>query len=193
MRRDGLPSFQRRRVCAGPAILVQRMQWSRAPRDEDFAQRRSRNRLEEVALEPRSASVLPAEVLGTLCQRNEARVLQVRMLVQSSCRLITTHIRQFDVEKDEIRIEFDGRLERGFGCVLQKRYVVSRMPEQARELVRRLRVVVHDQDARDLVQAIRSARGWRGSVRGLAVSLRVDPISTRLPRAAVSQRRAVGT
>ena len=125
------------------------------------------DRLDEVPVEAGLGRPTPIGLLAPAGQRHEEGSLEPGPGPQPPGHLVAVHLRHADVEQDHLGPEFLGRFQ-GRGAVVGDAHLLAVEPrQQPGQAVRRIGVVVHDQDASapDLRPAPRSSSITRVDVR----------------------------
>src|SRR5205823_12579955 len=79
---------------------------------EQLVQGRSADGLDQVSFDPRLTREFPARVLTVSRQRNQPQVLQLRMLRELPGDVVTAHVRQIEVYKQDRGHELDSESKR---------------------------------------------------------------------------------
>ncbi len=101
-------------------------------------------RLDQMIIEASRTRPLAVSVLPVPCHGDQPHVLEFGLLTQTPCDLVSVHLRQANVEQDQLGLENDG----GFQCRLagvRHPYIVTGSPQKHGGTVRRIHVVIDDQ------------------------------------------------
>lgn len=135
---------------------------------EDRLEGRDARRLGQMPVEPRCARLLEVARQRVATQGDEERVPE-RCTVAGADRtshLVTVHPGEANVAEDDVRPLVPSVLE-PFGPRVRHRYLVARQRERLTQAVRRVHVVLDDQDALDLWLGPGNARRFSGGGRGV--------------------------
>src|SRR5205823_11237958 len=97
---------------------------------------------------PRLTREFPAKVLTVSRQRDQPQVLQLRMLRELPGDVVTAHVRQIEVYKQDRGHELDSESKRRPAGVRDARIAVPRRLQQGRESIGGIHVVIDYQYAR---------------------------------------------
>jgi hypothetical protein len=97
-------------------------------------------------VETRGAHALPVLVLSPAGERDDRHTLRVGDLTQPAGHFVAIHFRHADIEQHDVRLAQLELLER---CrpVVRNMYVRTSRPQQHREALGGVAIVVHDQHA----------------------------------------------